>query len=459
VFLIEESHSGSDGETGERSRNEQAGMIAAVRAYIAYFQGDGPAIIRHARQALDLLPEENTIWRNSAAINLGDAYSVSGNLEAAEQAYSEALEASRSAGNLLLGLLAGTKLAVACKQQGYLHRTEELCQQLVMLANSSEHPHPEMAGKVYAIWGDILCEWNELERAEAILRKAVDLCKREGNVAAIGLSHLYLLRVLLARGDTQAMGDNLRYLEQLAQETSVPVWIRKSIVAWKSWVWIHEGRLEEAARYLSQNGVSAQHDLGFRGEGEYLSLARLQIAQGHPAEADELMSRLSSEAERQGQLGLRIACLCIRAVAKAAQGLRGEALRILEQALSLAEPEAFIRVFVEEGPPMARLVYEIAEKRADRQFTGRLLAAFASLPQPARLLPGKDDEIIEPLSQRELEVLRLIADGLSNQEIAARLYLSVRTIKFHTGNIYGKLGVKSRTEAVARARILGLLSA
>jgi LuxR family maltose regulon positive regulatory protein len=146
-------------------------------------------------------------------------------------------------------------------------------------------------------------------------------------------------------------------------------------------------------------------------------------------------------------------------MAKAAQGLREEALRILEQALSLAEPEAFIRVFVEEGPPMARLVYEIAEKRADRQFTGRLLAAFASLPQPARLLPGMDDEIIEPLSQRELEVLRLIADGLSNQEIAARLYLSVRTIKFHTGNIYGKLGVKSRTEAVARARILGLLSA
>ena len=263
---------------------------------------------------------------------------------------------------------------------------------------------------------------------------------------------------MLARGKAQAMEDTLRYLEELAQETNVPVWIQKGVVAWKSWVWINEGRLEEAAHYLSQYGISARHDLGFRGEGEYLSLARLQIAQGHPAEADELMSKVYTEAERQSQLGLMIACLCIRAVAKATQGLLEAALINLDKALSLAEPEGFIQVFVEEGPIMARLVYEIAEKRADRQYTGRLLAAFANLPQPARPQPGKDDEIIEPLSQRELEVLRLIAEGLSNQEIAARLYLSVRTIKFHTGNIYGKLGVKSRTEAVARARALGLLS-
>ncbi len=458
TFLNAESNSNSDEKTGERSRNEQSGMIAAVRAYIAYFQGDGPAIIRYARQALDLLPEENSIWRNSAAINLGDAYSVSGDLEAAGRAYSEALEASRSAGNQFLGLLAGTKLAVAYKHQGHLQSAEVLCQQLVMFANSSEQPNSEMAGKVYAIWGDILCEWNELERAEALLRKAVDLCKREGNVAAIGLSYLYLLRVLLARGKSQAMEETLGYLEELMQVTSVPVWIHKSIVAWKSWVWVNEGRLEEAARYLSQNGVRAHHELGFREEGAYLSLARLQLAQGHPAEADELMSKLYPDAARQGQLGLMIACLCIRAVANMTQGSRAEALKILDKALSLAEPGGYIQVFVEEGPLMARLVYEIAEKRADRQYTGRLLAAFANHSMQAHQQLRKNDEIIEPLSRRELEVLHLIADGLSNQEIAARLYLTVRTIKFHTGNIFSKLGVKSRTEAVARARALGLLS-
>jgi LuxR family transcriptional regulator, maltose regulon positive regulatory protein len=457
-FLNEQRTPDSDGETSQRRRNEQTGMVSAVRAYIAYFQGDGPAIIHYARQALDLLPEENTIWRNSAAINLGDAYSVSGDLEAAGRAYSEALEASRSAGNLFLGLLAGTKLAVAYKHQGHLHRVEELCQQLVRFANSGEQPHTEMAGKVYAIWGDILCEWNELERAEAILRKAVDLCKREGNVAAIGVSHLYLLRVLLARGNRQAMEDTLRYLEELAQATSVPVWIHKSIVAWKSWVWINEGQLEVAAGYLSQHGIRADNDLGFRGEGEYLSLARLQIAQGHPAEADELMRMLYSDADAHGQLGLMIACLCIRAVANKTLGLREEALIHLDKALSLAEPEGFIQVFIEEGPLMAQLVYEMAEKKADRQYLGRLLAAFANLAPPARQQPRKNDDIIEPLSQRELQVLRLIADGLSNQEIAARLYLSVRTIKFHAGNIFSKLGVKSRTEAVARARVLGLLS-
>ena len=457
-LLAEESHNEEVTTSYKRRRAEYKGMAAAVRAYIAYFRGDGTAIIQFARQALDLLPEENTIWRISAAINLGDAYSVSGDLEAAERAYVEALKASRSARSNYLGLLAGTKLAVAQKNQGHLRSVAELCQQLISLATVSDETHTEMTGKVYAIWGDILCEWDELERAEAMLQKAVDLCKQEGNVAAIGLSHLYLLRVLLARGNTQAMEDALRYLEELEQETSMPVWIHKSIVAWKSWVWVNEGRLEEAARYLSQNEISAQHDLGFRGEGEYLSLARLQIAQGHAAEADELMSKLYLDAERQGQLGLMIACLCIRAVANTTQGLRDEALKNLDKALSLAEPEGFIQVFVEEGPLMARLVYEIAEKRADRQYTGRLLAAFAKIAPPAQQQLRMNEEIIEPLSQRELEVLHLIAAGLSNQEIAAHLYLSVRTIKFHTGNIYSKLGVKSRTEAVARARSLGLLS-
>ncbi len=172
------------------------GMIAAVRAYIAYFQGDGPAIIQYARQALDLIPEENAMWRNSVAINLGDAYSMRGNFAASRQAYSEALKASLLADNLFLALLAGSKLAVDYKVQGHLRSAEEVCQQLIQLVSTRQPHHSEMAGKVYAIWGDILCERNDLERAEAYLRKAVEQCRREGNVAALGLSYLYLLRVL-----------------------------------------------------------------------------------------------------------------------------------------------------------------------------------------------------------------------------------------------------------------------
>ncbi len=397
------------------------------------------------------------MWRNSAAMNLGDAYSLGGDLAAAQQAYSQALKASQSTGNLFLGLLAGSKLAVAHKNQGQLRSAEAICQQLIRLVSTSEQPQTEMAGRVYAIWGDILCEWNELDRSETLLRKAVDLSLREGNVAALGFSYFYLLRVLLAKQNIGAMEEILHQLEALAQEASVPIWISKNTVTWKSWVLIIQGRLEEAEQLLREVAISADHDLGYWGEGEFLTLARLLIAQGHPAEADKLMGRLYSGADAHGQLGLMIVCLCIRAVACEAQGLREEAITFLEKALSFAEPEGFIQIFIEEGPPMARLIYEVAARGFAPQYTGRLLAAFAHVLPPDRQ-SAHAKEMVEPLSQRELDVMHLLTDGLSNQQIAARLYLSLRTVKFHTGNIYSKLGVKSRTEAVARARFLGLLS-
>lgn len=457
-FIEQQPLPGELPESGEGGRDEQKGVIAAVRAYIAYFQGDGPAIIKYAHQALDLLPEENTMWRNSAAINLGDAYSVNGNLPAAQQAYFEALKASRSSGNIFLGLLAGTKLASTLRMQGQLRSAVEICQQLMRLANTDEPPNSEMTGKVYTIWGDILCEWNELEKAETYLRKAVKLCFREGNVAALGLAYLYLLRVLLARQNIDAMEETIQKLEMLAQESHVPVWIDRNIIAWKSWVWIIRGRLAEAHQILDEAGISAEIGPVFRGEGEYLSLARLMIAEGRPAEAGRLLDQLYAAAEVNGMFVWRIVFLSMRALAYEAQGLREAAIATLKQALSLAEAEGYVQIFLEAGQPMAHLIHEVAARGFAPQYTGKLLTAFTGHP-PAFDRPSvAANEMIEPLSQRELEVARLLAVGLTNQEIANRLYLSLRTIKFHTGNIYGKLGVKNRVEAVARAQALGLLS-
>jgi LuxR family maltose regulon positive regulatory protein len=443
--------------SGNRRLAEQKGMLAAVRAYFAYFKGDALTIIKFAHQALELLPEGNTFWHNSAAINLGDAYSMSGNLAAAQQAYSEAMKASRSVGNLFLGLLAGSKLAVALKNQGHLRSAEQLCRELIQLANTSEQPRAEITGKVYAIWGDILCEWNELERAESYLRKAVEMCQREGNVAALGLAYLYLLRVLWSRQDFSAMEETLLKIEKLAQGASIPVWINRSIIAWKTWVWIKQGRLEEAAQMLREFGVSLDHDPVFRAEGEYMSLARLLIAQGRLAEAGRLLDQLYADAEASGMLVWRIVFLAMHALAFEAQGMREEAIASLERALSFAEPEGYVQVFLEEGAPMASLIYKAAARGIAPQYAGRLLAAFSGRPPALDSRSAQNDELIEPLSQREIEVLRLLAEGLSNQEIAGRLYLSVRTVKFHTGNIYSKLGVKRRTEAVAKGRALGLV--
>ena len=185
----------------------------------------------------------------------------------------------------------------------------------------------------------------------------------------------------------------------------------------------------------------------------YLSLAQLRIAQGDLSAAEKTLDRLLKFSQASGQQRWLIPIHISHAIILLARHELPQALGTLEAALRLAEPEGFIQDFLDEGEPMIRLLHEAVRHKVKPEFAQRLLSRFPS-DRPVEKPIG----LVEPLSEREIEVLQLVADGLSNQEIAARLYLSLRTIKFHTGNIYGKLGVKSRTEAVAKARDLGLLS-
>ena len=201
-------------------------------------------------------------------------------------------------------------------------------------------------------------------------------------------------------------------------------------------------------------------------EFEHITLARMRIAQFKSERAEDalheamqLLERLLVAAEDAGRMGSAIEILALLALAREAQGDTSAALSSLEHALALAAPEGFARVFVDEGPPMARLLYEMLSRGTTPDFVRRLLAAFptdepgqAGSPQtPAQ------SGLVEPLSERELEVLQLIAQGLTNHEIASRLFVSQNTVKAHTRNIYGKLDVHNRTQAIARARVLGIL--
>ncbi len=441
----------------QHHRAEQKGMLAAVRTYIAFFQGDAAGIMQFARQALDLLPSESTMWRDSVAINLGDAYNIAGDLSGAQKMYSEVLGASQSSGNIFLGLLAGAKLAVSYKDQGQLRNAEEICRRLIQFATTREKPSLEIAGKLFGIWGEILCEWNELERAEAHIRKAVELCEREGNVATVGLSYLYLLRVLWAKHDLAAVEQTLFKLDELARSSNVPMWIPEALVAWKSWLWLRQGNLEAAEQILRTHGISPQSTPGYRQEGAYLSLARLLIAQGRPGETDCFLPQLYSQAESRGQIGLMIVCLCLSALAGARQGLKGKAVDFLEKALAFAEPEGYVQVFLEEGPPMARLLHEVATRGVTSWYAGKLITAFSGhIPQLDKH-GALVNQLVQPLSAREIEVLKYMAEGKSNAEIASHLYLSPNTLRAHSHHIFGKLDVHNRLQAVNKAKELGLI--
>ena len=244
-------------------------------------------------------------------------------------------------------------------------------------------------------------------------------------------------------------------------------------------MWLAQGRLREALGWAHEQGLSVDDELSFLQEFEHIMLARVLIAvytrdrtDGAIHEAARLLERLEQAAEAGGRVGSAIEIGILRALAHHAQGSLAPALVALEHALRLAEPEGYVRIFVDEGPALATLLAQSAERRAPndsiRHYIERLLAAF---PEAQSVEPGALNEetaalrstlqrssaLVEPLSARELEVLQLIAQGLSNSEISARLFLAVSTVKGHNRNIFEKLQVQRRTEAVARARELDLL--
>ncbi len=240
----------------------------------------------------------------------------------------------------------------------------------------------------------------------------------------------------------------------------------RPIAALKTRVWLAQGRLAEARGWVQEQGLTAHDDLSYLREFEHVTLARVllaaykhdDLADHSMLEAVELLDRMLKAAQQGGRTGSAIEILVLQALAHEAQGSISPALAPLERALTLAEPEGYVRIFVDEGRPMARLLYEALSRGVRPEYVSQLLAA---LPVAEHVTPsrsrGSESDLLEPLSERELEVLQLIAEGLTNREIATRLYLSLHTVKVHARNIYGKLGIKSRTQAVARGKALGIL--
>jgi LuxR family maltose regulon positive regulatory protein len=247
-------------------------------------------------------------------------------------------------------------------------------------------------------------------------------------------------------------------------------------------VWVAQGRLGEALGWAREQGLSVENELNYLHEFDHITLARVLLARYQSDRADGsisgvlgLLERLLKAAEEGGRRGSVIEILVLQAIAYHAQGDLPAALLPLQHALALTEPEGYVRIFLDEGSSMRQLLREssareIMPRQGLPTYTDKLLAAFEAEKQPVlaglATSPGKSEDkpdlppaqpLIEPLSQRELKILRLIAQGLSNHEISERLFLALSTIKGHNRIIFGKLGVQSRTEAVACARELGLL--
>jgi LuxR family transcriptional regulator, maltose regulon positive regulatory protein len=446
------------------------GSIAMYRAGQALALGNVLDTMTYARRVLDLVSEDDHLLRGAAAALLGLASWTSGDLEAAHQTYADGMASLQKAGNISDAINGAIALATIRMAQGRLRQAMRTYARGLQLATEQGNPVLLGTADMYVGMSELHREHNDLYAATQHLLRSEEQGEHTGFPQNRYRWRVVMARIREAQGDLDGTLDLLDEAERLYMSDFSPN--VRPIAALKARVWIAQGRLGEAVGWAREQGLSAHDDLSYLREFEHSTLARVLIARYHSDgekrsihEAIGLLERLLKTAEEGERTGSVIEILVVQALAHHVQGDIPAALVPLERALTLAEPEGYVRMFVDEGPPMAQLLLEAAARGIMPDYTGKLLAAFEAekqsenQPSPPKLtapaLAGQF--LLEPLSERELEVLRLIAQGLSNREISKRLFRALDTIKGHNRNIFNKLQVQNRTEAVARARELGLL--
>jgi LuxR family maltose regulon positive regulatory protein len=324
-----------------------------------------------------------------------------------------------------------------------------------------------VVGLLLTIWGEVLAESNDLEGAYLQGMKGIKLTERGMDFAFLGWGYMCLIRILFSRGELGGAAEIIQKIENLARESNVPPWTMNHMATWRARLWLAQDELQAASQWAVEQKLDVDDEskllrgVDFFSLFDYILYARILTAQGRPDKATALLQRLLEAAEAGERTTRVIEILLLQALAYQAKGDKDQVFTPLARALLLAEPEGFVRIFVDEGLPMARLLYEALARGIAPDYVRRLLAAFPvteSERTDASKARPPQSELVEPLSERELQVLQLIAEGLTNPEIASRLFLALNTVKVHTRNIYGKLGVNNRTQAGARARALGILA-
>ncbi len=362
--------------------------------------------------------------------------------------------------SLAAKLGAATILVEAQETHGQLRRAIETCQLGLSLVRDKalEAPLLSMAGLLHVRFARILCERNELEGATQHIMAAKEIGPRSGNRQIQACISIVLGLIRQAEGDDKAALDLMREAEQIAASGSqLP---RASNLPWRLRFWFAQGNFSAAARLIQ--AYEPTPDIGRGGplvallqETVGITLGHISLCEGKFSEAETLLARVQLEAEQAGRMGNVIEILLLRVLAAQALGNIPQAIDMLSRALKLAEPEGYIRVFVDLGMPMAGLLKEAASQGVTSNYVRELLSVFEKRKHHTKTLAYQP--LIEPLTDRELEVLRLLADGSSNEEIAERLVLTTGTVKTHAHNIYAKLGVRGRVQAIKRATSLNLL--
>jgi len=440
---LQSAEAALQGAERDDTTQDVVGQIAAIQAMLASAENQVETIIAQSRRALEYLHPSNLASRTSTLWTLGFASFLQGDRAAARRAYTEAISLSQAAGNIILYIGSTIGLGTIQEADNQLSLAAETYRRVLHLAGDLPQPP---ACEAHLGLAHVLYEWNDLEAAQQHGQQSVHLARQLENTDKCVAGEVLLARLKLAQGDVAGAAALLAEAGQSARQHNF-VYRIPEVAAAQVLTLLRQGNLAAAAHLAETHGLP-------------LSQARVHLAQGDTSAALAALSPRREQVEARGWQDERLKVMVLQAVALQAHGEQEKAVHLLCDALALAEPGGFIRLFVDEGRPMAQLLSAAEATGMVPDYLGKLLAVFEAEEQKSEAtsyLPPPAQSLIEPLSRREVEVLQLIAQGLSNQEISERLVLALETVKGHNKKIFGKLQVQRRTEAVARARELGLL--
>ncbi|MEA1976705.1 MAG: LuxR C-terminal-related transcriptional regulator [Chloroflexota bacterium] len=467
--LLQEAEGSLSSITDEIEVQRLSGIIDALRAYLIAIRGSMPLAADFAREALKVLPDEDLVLRGFTATLLATVLRWTGDLKEAKSAYQEAIAINRAAGatNVLVESLCD--LAILQSIEGELQQSISTCHEALSLAEECY----ERSGRRLSAHGHVsiqLCrifrDRNDLDLASKYAEEGLALCVEWGQAESLMRAYIEHAEILQAFGDSEGSIRSIQKARQLASDLSP--WYEVRSAAWEAHLRLLQGDLTYALEWLNDQDLITNDEFEFQDFETHLTIVHTLIMHGRQLpksesfpplnQAIEILEQMRSTAESSGAGRYRIEIMILTSMAQSALGEAERALSTLSKALTLAEPEAFIRVFVDGGEPVRALLCELEKQNTAMPYTRKVLQSMGDQEDVGiKAKVGSTESLIDPLTEREMEVLRLLATHLSSTEIAGQLVIATSTVRSHIKNIYSKLRVHSRTETVEKAREIGLL--
>jgi LuxR family transcriptional regulator, maltose regulon positive regulatory protein len=442
--------------------------ITIARGWLAWLRGDAEGTTSLASRACGELYDGDWLLTSMCQLELALADRLRGRLDDAERGFTSSLTGWRAAGERSSAVSVCDYLGQVHVAQGRLDAALDTYQMALDIAAGPDQPTLPAAGIAYTGMAEVEYQRDELDAALRHVTEGITRLRPARYTAPLATGLARLSRIRQATGDSAGALEAIGEAERVSPSPAVGGLVNP-VPAQRARLQLAQGNVSAAAHWAQQRGLSAEDKPDYPQELEYLVLARVLIAQGRPGEALALLDRLLALAAEQDRMGSVIEIHALRALAQAAGDDEPAAVATLADALTLASPQGNVRVFADEGPPMRALVGRVVVAHRAGQSSvrdipfghlARLIRAFDAEPAAAGSRPETATAahgLVDPLTRREVEVLAMLAAGTSNQAIAEELFVTLFTVKKHVSHVLGKLGAANRTEAVARARELGLI--